>query len=101
MEIRIRLNEEKEKDKIIIEFLERQYSSNEYIKSLLYNMALSSVNTTNMYNMGEVRTNMETKNKSTDIVISQSGTITESMGIVSEDKEKEMNALVNDMKEFF
>ena len=44
---------------------------------------------------------METKNKSTDIVISQSGTITESMGIVSEDKEKEMNALVNDMKEFF
>ena len=101
MEIRIRLNEEKEKDKIIIEFLERQYSSNEYIKSLLYNMALSSVNTTNMHNMGEVRTNMETKNKSTNIVIPQNGTSTESMGIVSEDKEKEMNDLVNDMKEFF
>ena len=101
MEIRIRLSEAKEKDKIIIDFLERQYSSNEYIKSLLYNMALSSINTTNTYNVGEVRTNMETKNKSTDIVISQSGTITESMGIVSEDKEKEMNALVNDMKEFF
>lgn len=101
MEIRIRLSEAKEKDKIIIDFLERQYSSNEYIKSLLYNMALSSSSTINMDNLGELRTNMDIKNKNTTKIIPESGTNTEHMGTVRENKEKEMKDLVNDMKEFF
>lgn len=101
MEIRIRLNEVKEKDKVIIDFLERQYSSNEYIKSLLYNMALSSLNTVNMDNLGEVRTSMDIKNKNASKNTSQNGINTEHTGTIIKNEEDEIKDLVNDMKEFF
>lgn len=44
---------------------------------------------------------MDIKNKNTTKIIPESGTNTEHMGTVRENKEKEMKDLVNDMKEFF
>lgn len=59
MEIRFKLNQENEKDKVILEFLSKEYAPSITIKNILYKMALDGVegNVMEVKNKAESRVN--------------------------------------------
>lgn len=81
MEIRFKLNSKKEKDKVIIELLSREYDRNEFLKSLLYKVAIE----------GYIGKNREEEVKYTEIISSNEGRL----GKVRED------IIENEFSEFF
>lgn len=87
-DIRFTLNGKNEKDALIIEFLDRQYSTNDYIKQVLYRLACDDFKATyvqlngnisskteinssanNMERNSQENDNLEEEEKSSDIAV--------------------------------
>lgn len=81
MEIRFKLNSKKEKDKVIIELLSREYDRNEFLKSLLYKVAIE----------GYIGNSMEIKGEYKEIISSNRGKL-------GKDRE---DIIENEFNEFF
>lgn len=52
-DIRFTLNGKNEKDALIIDFLDKQYSTNDYIKQVLYRLACDNIEATYGHNSGK------------------------------------------------
>ncbi|WP_302654083.1 hypothetical protein [uncultured Clostridium sp.] len=105
MEIRFRLNPNNRKDKMIIDFLECEYSASEAIKALIYKMATNDSKGTILSFWGNVNTVNVLGNQESDTTIDDNGHLKESSEI-HEISENDQNGqplphIDEDIKSFF
>ena len=96
MEIRFKLNENNDKDKIIIDMLNQEYSATDYIKALLFKIAVNGQQGIHMSFSGAVgNINVSNSSQVVDSNVNQ-GNLTESHILTSVDTKSNSTIIIGD-----